>query len=807
MIRNDLKIAFRVFLRQKLYSMISVTGLITGVTASLLIMIFVADELSYDRFHPDAENIYRVTFHAKIGDRDVNTLLTGMPLAEALQTEATGVASTLRMDKWMTCPVRYEDRTFTEMNLYLADSNFFSFFNYELLVGNPKEALQGKNKIVISETAALRYFDYKGAGDQSPIGKTLNIGSTGDVWAVVTGIAKDPPTNAHFRFDFLMSLATAGYSPDVWVNTELGTYFKVFPGTSVDGIQKQLEGFVTKYCAAEINKFMNISIDQFLGKDGFLKFGIQPLTEIHLHSNLEDEFEPNSDIRYVYLFVAVALLILILGCINFMNLATARASLRAKEVGVRKSIGAARSSLVRQFMLESFLHTALAFAASFLLAVMLLQPFNALANKNLSVDFLLSWKFLLPFAALLILVTFVAGSYPSFYLTAFKPVNVLKGKSSGSVRRPFVRNGLVVFQFFISIALIISSIMIYRQINFLRNQSLGFDKENIVGLMHTMNLGKNAEPFRNEILSRPEFTGASYSNRLPPDIDWAAAFVKEGSDVNHLVSMYTMDYDHMDVMRFTMKEGRFFSRDFPSDSLAIILNEAAAKQMGLADWQGKKLRYPGEYNGPSFHVIGIVNDFNYKTLKSSVEPMAMMLTTGANWDIAVRLSAGQTQQKIDLLRTIWKKYLPEAPFEYSFVDMNFNRKFAAEERVSGVMMLFTGIAIFIACIGLFGLATFISEQRTKEIGVRKVLGASVLQILILLSKNFALLIFIAFILAAAASWYAVNEWLSGYAYRVGFSLTVVLLAGACALAIALVVVSFQSLRAAVENPVKSLRSE
>jgi putative ABC transport system permease protein len=808
MIRNYLKIASRVFVRQKLYSIISVTGLVTGVTASLLILLFVADELSYDRFHAGAENIHRISFHAKIGDQNINTTLTGMPVGEALQNEASGIESVLRMDKWMTCPVRYEDRTFTEMNLYLADSNFFSFFQYELLEGNPQEVLKGKNKIVISETAALRYFDYKDPGDPSPIGKTLNIGSTGDVWAVVTGISKDSPTNAHFHFDFLMSITTPGYSEEYWVNTEIYTYFKVFPGTSIDNIQAQLDAFIPKYCAAEISRHMNISLEQFLGKGGFIKYKTQPLVDIHLHSNLGDEFEPNSDIKYVYLFIAIALMILVLACINFMNLATARASLRAKEVGVRKTIGAGRFSLVKQFMLESFLHSAVAFAISFILAILMLKPFNSLADKSLTIDVLLQPQFILSFIALLLIVTFIAGSYPSFYLTAFKPVSVLKGKLTTGGRKPYVRNGLVIFQFFISISLIISSIMIYRQIQFLRQQSLGFDKENVVGLMHTMNLGKNAQAFKNDIQSHTEFAAASFSNRLPPDVDWYVSFVNEGSEQPHLLAQYNMDYDHQAVMRFEMKEGRFFSEDFPSDTLGVILNEAAAKQMGLdKDWEGKKVRFPGGYDGPPLHVIGIVKNFNYETLKSSVKPMALLLNTGVNWDIAVRLTPGNTLQKVELLKQIWKKYLPDAPFEYSFVDMNFNRKFKAEERVADVLLLFTAIAIFIACIGLFGLATFTSDQRTKEIGVRKVMGASVIQILVLLSKNFALLILIAFIIAAGVSWYAVTDWLNGFAYRIDFSIAIALLAGAAALLIALIVVSLQSVRAAVENPVKSLRSE
>ncbi|HYG03352.1 MAG TPA: ABC transporter permease [Chryseosolibacter sp.] len=807
MIKNYLKIAFRSFLHGRLYSLVNIFGLTLGITATLLIVLYVIDETSYDRFHDDASLIHRVSFHAKVGDQNINTTLTGLPLAGALQEEASGVQSVIRLDKWMTCPLRYEDRAFTEMNLYLADSNFFSFFNFELLVGNPQEVLKGKGRMVISESVAVRYFSYKGKGDMSPIGKTMMIGSTNDVTAVVTGIIKDPPHNSHFHPEIIMSLETSGYADNTyWVNTEVYTYVKLFPGTDPAGIQRTIDGFITKYCAREIEENMKVPLKEFLGNNGFLGFRTQPLTDIHLHSDLGDEFEPNGNIEYVYLFSIVAVFILLLACINFMNLSTARSTLRAKEIGVRKAIGAGRKSLALQFLLETFMYSLASLAAGLLIAALLIEPFNDLAAKQLSLHALLTPGFLLSALALLVLVTVIAGTYPTFYLTAFNPITALKGKTK-SGGGSLIRNGLVVFQFAISIFLIVASLSIYHQLSYLQQQSLGFTKQDVVGLMHTMNLGVNAGAFKNEIESHTEFVAASYSNRLPPDLDWFGTFVTEQSSVNQLAAMYMADHDHQKVMGFIMAEGRYFSRDFPSDTLAVIMNESAIRQFGLSDWQGKKIRFAGDGNSPDFHIIGVVKNFNYLSLKSSIQPMVMMLEEGANWDIAVRLAPGNTADKIALLKEIWKKYLPDAPFEYSFVSDNFDRKFASEARMKKVMIIFTGLTVFIACLGLFGLSTFTLARKSREIGIRKIHGASSLQILYLLSRSYMLLIMVAFFVASFASWFAVNKWLEGFAYRIQFSFLLTFIAGIVSILIALFVVGHQTLRAAATNPVQALRAD
>jgi len=807
MIKNYFTIAWRMLLRQKTYSAINIFGLTTGVAASLLILLYVADEISYDRFHKDADQIYRVTFHGRLQGQDIITAQTGLPMAEAIQREGTGVASVLRLDKWITCPIRYENRAFTEMNFCLADSNFFSFFNYKLVAGNPQEVLRGPHKIVISESAAVRYFDYKGRGDLSPIGKTIIVGSEGNVFAEVTGIAEDAPHNTHLHFDFIMSLETSGYANNpVWLNFDAYTYFKLFPGTSTASIEKTFDGFIKKYCAKEVQQFLNMTLDQFLNQGGKLGFNIQPLLDIHLRSNFTDELEPNGNIEYVYLFSAIALFIVLLACINFMNLSTARSANRAKEIGVRKTVGALRHKLVSQFMTESFIYAGIAFVLAFVLVYFFLGPFNELAGKNLTTNMLYHPAFLTGFALMMICIGILAGSYPAFYLTSFKTVEVLKGKLRAGAKNAGIRNSLVVFQFFISTALIISSIMVYRQLAFLQSQDVGFQKENVLGIIHTMNLGKNADAFKNELLKYPEFVAASYCSRLPPNVDWGSTFKGATGDETYSMAVYIMDYDHVKTLGLSMVSGRFFSDDFPSDTTAVVVNETAARQLGFAEGKEMRIRNP-QANGRSMEVIGIMKDFNFETLKTTIRPMVIFPGHGANWAMAIRLSPGNPAEKIKHLGEIWKKYAPNSPFEYSFIDQSFDSKFRAEQRLSGVIVVFTTLAIFIACLGLFGLSTFTAEQRSKEISIRKIMGASVSQVVVLLSKDFVKLILVSLVISIPVTWYGMNQWLQGFAYHINFNFAIAGIAAVLALVIALLTVSFQSIKAATGNPVKSLKGD
>jgi len=800
-------------LRQKAYSAINIFGLTLGITSSLLLILYIADELSYDRFHPDSGRIFRSTFTGALQGNEFNTALTGLPMAEALVKEVPAVESSLRIAKWNTIPVRYGANTFTEKNFLVADSNFFEFFSgFELLVGNPVEALKGPNKVVITERAARKYFDYKGTGDVSPIGKQFAVGSRGETVAEVTGIVANPPHNSHIQFDFVLSITSwEQLRYPVWLNSLVATYFKIHPEANIESVNERYQYFIETYCAQEIQRFMNVDLKKFNEDGGKLGFNTQALTDIHLYSQLQDELEANGNIRYLHLFGLVAGFIILIACINFMNLSTARAANRAKEVGIRKTIGSVRGKLIGQFLLESFIYTVVAVLLGLALVSVSLNSFNIITGKTIEFASLISPVFIGGLTVFALLVGLIAGSYPAFYLTSFKPVEVLKGKVRAGMKSSGIRNGLVVFQFFISIGLIVSTLIVYQQLKFVQQQNLGFVKENIINLYHTWTLDKNGSAFKNELLQHPQFIAATYANRLPPNVDWSSVFRAADSGAEHLLSVYVIDHDAAKTMGFQMASGRFFSLDSPSDSSGFLINEAAAKQLGWENEnaEGKKMisRY-STLEAKEIECLGIVKNFNFESLKNNIRPLIFLLGTEPNAEMGIRLKSENILESVKLLENIWKKYAPEAPFEYSFVEDNFNAKFQAEQRMGEVFIIFTGLAIAIACLGLFGLVTFSAEQRAKEISIRKVMGANVSQIVLLLTRDFTKLVLIAFIISIPVTWYAIEKfWLEDFAYRIGFKADVVVMAGMLALLVALVTIIFQAMYAALRNPVNALRNE
>jgi putative ABC transport system permease protein len=490
-----------------------------------------------------------------------------------------------------------------------------------------------------------------------------------------------------------------------------------------------------------------------------------------------------------------------------MNLSTARSANRAKEVGVRKTIGALRSRLVFQFMSESLIYASLSTILALAIIGLSLDGFNTLAGKQLDFSILTNPVVIISLAIFTILIGVVAGSYPAFYLTSFKPTEVLKGKIRSGFKNSALRNVLVVFQFIISIALIFGSLVVYRQLSYMQEKSLGFDKENVVNLLHTMSLRNNAQAFKNELAAHPSFQGVSFANNLPPRVTWTSAFRKGGSEQDFLLHIYQVDHDHLQTMGYEMAEGRFFSRDYKTDTAAIILNETAYKQMAYQNLQeAVVLTYQGEKPSP-LKVIGVLKDFNYQSLRENVKPMAILLGPEPNFEMAIRLSKGNTQEQIQTLEKIWKKYSPDAPFEFSFMDQNFDSLFRAEQRMSLIILIFTILAIGIACLGLFGLAAYTAEQRAKEISIRKVMGASVPQVMILLSRDFTMLVMIAFVIATPLAWYFAESWLEGFANRIPIDITFVIISGILSLLIALLTISYQSIRAARENPINAMRSE
>jgi putative ABC transport system permease protein len=565
MIKNYLKIALRFMSRQRGFSIINIAGLTIGVTCSLLIILYINDELSYDKFHPDAARIHRLGVEGVLEGKKFVSVQTGVLVAQGIAEDIPEIESSLRMASWATFPVRYEEKSFTEPRLLLADPNFFRFFNFKLIEGHPDSVLLGERKVVLTESAAKRYFGYKGAGDKTPLGKTLNLAQ--GYTAQVSGIAHDPPLNSHFHFSLILSLSSYTSSdPGDYMSGSVYTYFKLKPGKSVDEIFSRLNSILEYKIGAELEQHNNTTLAHFKAQGNDIAFFTQRLVDIHLKSQLPDELEPNSDIQYLYTFGFIALFITLLACINFMNLSTARSASRAKEVGIRKTVGAPHDRLILQFLLESYLYIFIAVVISVLLVIAILPLFNFFTGKQIQFDVLVSPAFLGISVVCILLSGLLAGSYPAFYLAHFSPAEVLKGKLREQLRSYGIRNGLVIFQFFISTVLIISTLVVYLQIRFIQRANVGFEKDNIVNLLHTRNLGNNGSAFKEELLKHMGITSASYVNRLPPNVDWQSLFSVPDNGKEYLLSVYEMDYDHQETMRYEMVEGRFFSESNPGDS-------------------------------------------------------------------------------------------------------------------------------------------------------------------------------------------------------------------------------------------------
>jgi putative ABC transport system permease protein len=807
MLRNYFTIALRFMIRQKGFSFINISGLTLGIASSLLILLYVNDELSFDRFHDDPERIFRVIESGRLQGKELRSAYTGYPMASTLMTECPAVEATVRLASWPTFPVRHMDRTNTEPNLLLADSNFFRFFNFKVIEGDPDEILKGPRKIVITETAARFYFDYKGPGDKSPIGKEMVLAQ--GFTANVSGIAQDPPVESHFHFSVILSMdswveAKAGG----WITSGVISYLKIKPDAEINQVEEAVRKFTRKYVYPELNELRNQNIPLFDSDDNRIAYQIQPLLDIHLHSELNDEIEQNGEIAYIYIFISIAAFITLLACINFMNLSTARSASRAKEVGVRKSVGAPNGWIVIQFLLESYFYILVAVVIALFIIMVVIGPFNILTEKNLDTSSFLEPAFLLGIAVFIFVVGILAGSYPAFYLSYFSPIEVLKGRVRNRLRSYGIRNVLVVFQFFISVGLIIATLTVYVQLRYIQHVELGFDKSNVVNLIHTANLGDNGAAFKKELLQQPGIASASYSNRLPPNVNWQYVFRPLNSSKEYIINVYEVDHDHLKTMKYSMVKGRFFSRDFPADSMAVILNETAAKYMRLENIHNEKVFTEfGAPKGTTREVIGIIHDFNFQSLKDSIQPVALVVGREPNWEMAIRLKKGEEQKALENIKSLWSKHAPDAPFEYTFLHTNFEEKLSTEKKIGFLFLLFTFLAIFIACLGLFGLATFTAEQRIKEIGIRKVMGASVQNIVAMLNKDFLKLVFIANVIAWPVTGWLMLRWLEQFAYHTTLPWWSFPVAGLATIVIAFFSVSSRAVRAAKGDPVNSLRDE
>lgn len=803
MLRNYINVAIRNILKHKFFSFINIIGMTIGITACLLIVIYISDELSYDKFHANADRIYHVALHGRIAGQDINTSTTCPPMAQALVADIPEVEAATRLRQMYGVAVKNQEKVFSEDNVFLADSNFFEFFSFKLLSGNVHTVLQEPNSVVITEDMAKKYF----AAD-NPVGKLLVIGNDNKTYKV-TGVAENPPYNSHFRFNMLLSaVSDESMRSQVWVNNFMYTYYMLKPNTTASQVDSKFISLVEKYVGPEIERFLQTSLKELKAKGDDYGFYSTALTDIHLYATTNDSITPRGNIGYIYFFAAIGVFIIAIACINFMNLATARSAGRAKEVGLRKTLGSLRAQMIFQFLAESWLYSLVAVMLAVAACYYLLPKFNLLSGKELTMAIVGTPQFIAGLFVLIIGVGLIAGSYPAFYLTSFNAVEVLKGKVRAGMKSKGIRSTLVVFQFGLSIFLIIFTLVVYQQINFMQDAHLGMDKNNVLVVQGANRLGTNKEAFRNSLSQLEGIEKLSYTNNVFPGVNNTTVFRAAGSDQDHIMGLYYADYDHQQVIRFELKEGRYFSHEFPADSMAIVLNEAAVKELGFTNPIGEEVVFFGGGNvkeAPRLKVVGVLKDFNFESFTAQVRPLALMLTTNDR-TLLVRYS-GNPRDAVSHVEKLWKQLAPSEPLQYSFLDDNFDELFRAEQRMGDIFTVFSGLAIFIASLGLFALAAFTSEQRSKEIGIRKVMGASVFGITMLLSKEFMRLVLFAFVPAAAAGWFVSNRWLEGFAYRIDVNPWTIFLSGFAALVLAWLTVSYQSIRAASTSPAITLRSE
>ena len=813
MIRNFINVAIRSLIKQKVYSSINIIGFSTSIGACLLILLYVQHETSYDKFFPNSDRIYKVALERIYPEHVTFYAVIPHSFAYAIKKDFPEVENTLLINgPFNRVMVSYkvsesETKIFEESNFMMADSSFFDFFDVDWLKGDRKTALAKANTIVITEETAKRYF-----GSEDPMGKVLG-GDIGEF--TVTGVCKNIPENSHLKFDFMASLATfQGFRRDNYTSFSAHAYVMLKPGASAKALEEKFPQMVDTYAAAQIEQNLGQSWEDYKNAGNGYRYFLQPLPSIHLDPTyLERSITPSGNRDYVKILGYVALLILVIACINFMNLSTARSAERAREVGVRKTMGSPKSQLIYQFLTESIIVSVIATGFAILLAQILQPSFNQLSQKQLFIQY--NIEFILVILGFALFVGIIAGLYPAFVLSSFNPVVVMKGNFSVSNKGSWMRNGLVVFQFMVSIILIVGTLVVSQQMNYMRSKNLGFDKDQVIYIERAFTLNEKLPTAIEELRQIPNVVNTAVtSSTIGKEGDFfGEQFQPEGSAEVLTVKFMIADDFFSQLIGFELKEGRLFAEG-TNDSLNIILNETAVKVLGLSDPIGRLLNSSRPDNNGNevmrtFTIIGIVKDFHFQSLRDEITPLVIMSNEflGFNQFLAVKIKGEKLQETLSSIESKWKELSPGTPYRFSFLDDQIQNEYAEEKRSGQLFSVFSGLAIIIACVGLFGLSAYTASLRTKEIGIRKVLGASVTGVTLLLSKDFTRLVGVAFVLAVPISWWMMNNWLQAFAYRISLGATAFILAGLISLSIAWFTVCYQSIKAALVNPVKSLRSE
>lgn len=813
MLRNYLVITLRNLRKYKIYTGINVLGLAIGMACCILILLYIRDELSYDTYHVNADRIYRVTreWHNASGETSLHLGHVAPPISPLLKQDFPEIEQAVRLLNVSNSVVSFGETRFVEQQFFFADAELFEIFTLPLVQGDPQTALADPRNVVITTEMAQKYF-----GDADPMGKVLQF--RGQAELKVAGVMPPMPRNSHFHLDFVGSLEAVFQIYGVqeqqsWGSNNYATYLLLQKDASAASLAAKFPDFIDRHLTPVIVQYTGHQPQQQPSLTNFLH--LQKLTDIHLRSHLDSEIEPNGNIDYVYIFFAVACFILLIACINFMNLATARSTNRAREVGMRKVVGASRQQLIRQFIGETVVLAGIALLLALGIVYATLPAFGNFIDKPLELNLLAQPGDLLALIAIALFVGISAGSYPAFFLSKFRPIVVLKGGKVGKSPRSLFRTGLVVFQFAISIILIIAMGVVRDQLEYCRSKELGLQKENILVLPASGQLIERYPDVKNQLLQHPQIVGVAASKRVPSGrlLDSSGSRVLDESrpePIDFRIANVRVDHDFIDTYGIQMAAGRNFSTAFASDSTeAFILNETAVQKIGWTSPQ-EAIDRPFEYGGRKGRIIGVVKDFHYESLHQPITPIILLIQPSSFNQISVRIraeNAGELQGVLDFLQGRWQQYRPEFPFTYTFLDERYEQLYQAEHKLGQIFGVFSALAVFIACLGLFGLASYTAEQRTKEIGIRKVLGATVSNIVLMLSREFAVLVGIAMLFAWPIAYYAMGTWLQTFAYRAELHVLTFLLAALLALLLAFVTVSFQALRAALINPAKSLKYE
>ncbi|MBI1227237.1 MAG: FtsX-like permease family protein [Bacteroidetes bacterium] len=809
MFKNNLKIAFRSLFKHKRIAVINVAGLAIGIATCLVIMLFVQHELSYDRFNEKADRIVRVIFDSQVQGEKMNEETVMPPVAQALKSEFPEVEEATRMRYTGTQVIEKDGDLFRDFKVAYADANFFDVFTLPLLEGDAKTVLTQPNMAVISRTVAEKLY-----GKTDPIGQTISFKHWDKPFRIV-GIMEDVPVTSHFDVDIFTSMASLPEAQNAtWMQSNFYTYLVLRKNADYQQLETKLSGIIDKYMGPELKEGLGMSIADFRAQGNDLNMKLQPLTSIHLHTpaGMKTDLNPPGDVRYVYIFMAVAIFMLLIACINFMNLSTAGSSKRAKEVGIRKVLGSAKGELLRQFLLESMLMAFISLLLGVVLATFALPLFNQLADQKLSFNYLTE-PWLLPSLLLFGVFTgLLAGSYPAFFMSAFQPKKVLKGQTTNGTGGIGLRNGLVVFQFCLSITLMVCTGVVWRQLNFIQHSKLGYDTDAVLIVPNAWALGENENAFRQAVQQDARVLSVSNSGYIPAGPSWDnnMFFATDlAPDQTIKTLRYDVDEQYIPTLGMKLAEGRNFSKENGADSSKVIINEAAAKAF---DWQdgalGHSILTSFKKNDlrKQYEVIGVIQDFHFKSLHEQISPLVMTLRQ-TRGDIIMKVNMADAAGLLSTLEGNWKKMTAGEPFEYSFLDERVYNTYRTERRTGIVLGIFAGLTIFVACLGLLGLAIFTASQRTKEIGIRKVLGASVTGIVGLLSKDFLKLVVLSLVIASPVAYFLMDKWLQDFAYRIKVGWVVFVVVGLAAVVVATFTVSIQSIKAALANPVKSLRSE